>query len=74
VDVKILKTPEFVYLVSQFAGMSCNLCCRSGFSFDVTGGQGDETTKYIDLMSKLYARARKFAKDTEIDLSHDLAA
>jgi len=48
VDVKILKTPEFVYLVSQYAS-----------------GKEEETTKYIDQMTKLYARARKFAKDSE---------
>jgi hypothetical protein len=37
------------------------------FSPDVTGGQGEEATKYIDVMTKLYARGRKFAKEHDED-------
>jgi len=53
VDVKVLKTSEFVFLVTEYAGMSGN------------PAKEGEVTKYIDEMGKLYARARKFAKDAD---------
>jgi hypothetical protein len=48
VDVKALKTSEFVFLITEYVG-----------------GKGEEATKYIDEMTKLYTRARKFAKEEE---------
>jgi hypothetical protein len=35
------------------------------FSSDVTGGQGDDAIKYIDEMTKIYSRARQFAKESK---------
>lgn len=32
VDVKVLSTPQFVYLISQYPGMFGNPCCRLLFS------------------------------------------
>jgi len=57
VDVKILKTPEFVFLVSQYA--------------NAAGIETEEQTElYIEKMGKLYTRARKFAKEAGGD-DHD---
>ena len=57
VDVKVLSTPQFVYLISQYPGMFGNPCCRLLFIRCNRPGGGNHRLYFPN------EHARKIAKD-----------